>query len=47
MVTYTGVDATASSLHLGHLLPLMNLFHFYLNGHHVIALVSSMIGTFF
>lgn len=39
MTAYAGVDPTASSLHIGHLLPLMNLLHFYLNGHHVIALV--------
>ncbi|KAA8913019.1 putative tyrosyl-tRNA synthetase mitochondrial precursor [Sphaerosporella brunnea] len=37
---YAGVDPTASSLHVGHLLPLMNLLHFYLNGHHAIGLVG-------
>lgn len=36
---YAGVDPTAPSLHVGHLLPLMNLLHFYLNGHTSIALV--------
>jgi hypothetical protein len=40
VVVYGGVDPTASSLHVGHLLPLMNLLHFYLHGHHSIALVS-------
>jgi len=39
IVAYAGVDATAPSLHVGHLLPLINLLHFYLHGHHVIALV--------
>ncbi|KAF8428784.1 hypothetical protein EV426DRAFT_558039 [Tirmania nivea] len=37
---YAGVDPTAPSLHVGHLLPLMNLLHFYLNGHTSIALVG-------
>ncbi|PWW80007.1 putative tyrosyl-tRNA synthetase mitochondrial precursor [Tuber magnatum] len=40
IVAYAGVDATAPSLHVGHLLPLVNLLHFYLHGHHVIALVG-------
>ncbi|KAH8149268.1 uncharacterized protein LAJ45_06808 [Morchella importuna] len=40
ITTYAGVDPTANSLHVGHLLPLMNLLHFYLNGHHSIALVG-------
>ncbi|CUS15708.1 unnamed protein product [Tuber aestivum] len=38
IVAYAGVDATAPSLHVGHLLPLISLLHFYLHGHHVIAL---------
>jgi tyrosyl-tRNA synthetase len=42
LVVYAGVDPTASSLHVGHLLPLMNLLHFYLNGHHAIGLVSAL-----
>jgi len=40
VVVYAGVDATANSLHVGHLLPLMNLLHFYLHGHHSIGLVG-------
>ncbi|KAL7270516.1 tyrosyl-tRNA synthetase [Rhizina undulata] len=40
IVAYAGVDPTASSLHVGHLLPLMNLLHFYLNGHRSIALIG-------
>ncbi|KAG0635566.1 hypothetical protein HOY80DRAFT_1056943 [Tuber brumale] len=40
IVAYSGVDATAPSLHVGHLLPLISLLHFYLHGHHVIALVG-------
>jgi len=39
IVAYAGVDATAPSLHVGHLLPLINLLHFYFHRHHVIALV--------
>ncbi|KAK6430913.1 tyrosyl-tRNA synthetase [Oleoguttula sp. CCFEE 5521] len=37
---YAGVDPTAPSLHLGHLLPLMVLFWFYLHGHHAVSLVG-------
>lgn len=40
---YAGVDPTAPSLHVGHLLPLMSLLHFYLNGHNSIALVRPWI----
>lgn len=29
---YLGVDPTAKSLHVGHLLPLMVLLHFHLRG---------------
>jgi len=38
-VIYSGIDPTASSLHIGHLLPLMSLLHFQLHGHTVISLV--------
>lgn len=36
---YAGVDPTATSLHVGHLLPLMVLLHFQVRGHHVVSLV--------
>lgn len=36
---YTGVDPTASSLHIGHLVPLLGLVHFHLHGHNIIPLV--------
>lgn len=44
---YIGFDATADSLHVGHLLPLMVMAHFRKAGHHAIALVgggTTMIG---
>lgn len=37
---YAGVDPTAPSLHLGHLLPLMTLFWVSLYGHHAVSLVG-------
>jgi tyrosyl-tRNA synthetase len=37
---YAGFDPTASSLHLGNLLVLINLLHWQRGGHKVIALVS-------
>ncbi|WPG97247.1 tyrosyl-tRNA synthetase [Acrodontium crateriforme] len=37
---YAGVDPTAPSLHLGHLLPFMVLFWLYHHGHHVVSLVG-------
>ncbi|KAF8540992.1 tyrosine-tRNA ligase [Trichophaea hybrida] len=40
VVVYAGIDPTANSLHVGHLLPLMNLLHFYLHGHHSIGLIG-------
>lgn len=36
---YLGVDPTAPSLHVGHLVPLLSLFHFQLRGHQIIPLV--------
>jgi tyrosyl-tRNA synthetase len=36
---YAGIDPTAPSLHVGHLLPLMVLLHFQVRGHHVLSLV--------
>lgn len=38
---YSGVDPTASSMHLGHLIPLNILIWFYSHGHHAISVVSS------
>ncbi len=37
---YVGFDPTASSLHVGHLLPLMPLFWMYLHGYHTVTLVG-------
>lgn len=37
---YSGVDPTAPSLHLGHLLPMMVLFWLALHGHRVVSLVG-------
>lgn len=37
---YVGVDPTAPSLHVGHLLPLMALFWLFLHGYPVVTLVS-------
>uniref|UniRef100_A0A8C8ZS44 Tyrosine--tRNA ligase n=1 Tax=Prolemur simus TaxID=1328070 RepID=A0A8C8ZS44_PROSS len=38
---YCGFDPTADSLHVGHLLALLGLFHFQRAGHNAIALVGS------
>lgn len=38
---YVGVDPTAPSLHVGHLLPLMALYWMYLHGYYTVSLVSS------
>ena len=37
---YVGIDPTAPSLHLGHLLPLMPLYWMYLNGYHTFSLLG-------
>ncbi|KAA1473928.1 hypothetical protein DENSPDRAFT_904004 [Dentipellis sp. KUC8613] len=37
---YSGVDPTARSLHVGHLLPMMCLLHFHIRGHHIIPLIG-------
>jgi tyrosyl-tRNA synthetase len=42
---YCGADPTASSLHLGNLLPLMVLLHFTLRGHDVVGLVGGATGA--
>lgn len=39
---YVGIDPTASSLHVGHLLPLMALFWLHINGCHTVSLVCSL-----
>ncbi len=36
---YTGIDPTAPSLHIGHMVPLMTLFWMYLNGYHAVSLL--------
>ncbi|MDD2390816.1 MAG: tyrosine--tRNA ligase [Desulfobacterales bacterium] len=41
---YVGFDPTASSLHVGHLLPIMALSHMQRNGHRPIALVGGGTG---
>ncbi|KAK7057157.1 tyrosine--tRNA ligase [Favolaschia claudopus] len=43
-VAYLGIDPTAKSLHVGHLLPLMCLLHFHVRGHHVIPLIGGATG---
>ncbi|RDB25388.1 Tyrosine--tRNA ligase, mitochondrial [Hypsizygus marmoreus] len=43
-VVYVGVDPTAQSLHIGHLIPLMCLLHFQLRGHKVIPLIGGATG---
>lgn len=37
---YVGIDPTASSLHVGHLLPLMSLFWMYVHGYHAVTLLG-------
>ncbi|MDQ0231069.1 tyrosine--tRNA ligase [Metabacillus malikii] len=41
---YAGFDPTADSLHIGHLLPVLTLKRFQMNGHHPIALVGGATG---
>ncbi|KAG6911138.1 hypothetical protein DXG01_003878 [Tephrocybe rancida] len=43
-VVYVGVDPTAGSLHIGHLIPLMCLLHFQLRGHGIIPLIGGATG---
>ncbi len=42
---YCGADPTAKSLHLGNLLPLMILLHFYIRGHNIIGIVGGATGS--
>ncbi|KAG5440593.1 hypothetical protein PCK2_000303 [Pneumocystis canis] len=37
---YTGIDPTAASLHIGNLVTLLPLLHFYLRGHHCYGVVG-------
>ncbi|PWZ02060.1 Nucleotidylyl transferase, partial [Testicularia cyperi] len=44
-VVYAGVDPSASSLHVGNLLPLLTLIHFARYGHNPIVLVGGATGS--
>lgn len=37
---YVGIDPTAASLHVGHLLPLMSIFWMYVHGYHTVSLLG-------
>lgn len=37
---YVGIDPTAPSLHIGHLLPLMPLYMMYMHGYHAVSLLG-------
>lgn len=37
---YVGIDPTASSLHIGHMLPLISLFWMYVHGFHTASLLG-------
>lgn len=41
---YCGADPSAISLHVGNLIPLLILLHFYVRGHNVLALVGGATG---
>ncbi|TFK86616.1 hypothetical protein K466DRAFT_550097 [Polyporus arcularius HHB13444] len=41
---YLGVDPTARSLHVGHLVPFLCLLHFQLRGHQIIPLIGGATG---
>ncbi|TFK44730.1 hypothetical protein BDQ12DRAFT_673472 [Crucibulum laeve] len=43
-VVYAGVDPTATSLHIGHLIPFMTLLHFQIRGHQIIPLIGGATG---
>ena len=43
-VAYVGIDPTADSLHIGHLVGVMLLKHFQLAGHKPLALVGGATG---
>ena len=44
LTLYAGFDATADSLHVGHLLPALGLARWQRHGHHPIALVGGGTG---
>src|SRR5256714_12088278 len=44
ITAYVGFDPTASSLHIGNLVPVMGLVHLQRSGHHPIALVGGGTG---
>ncbi|MFC2111207.1 tyrosine--tRNA ligase [Bacteroidota bacterium] len=44
MTAYVGIDPTADSLHIGHLVSIMMLKHFQLSGHKPLALVGGATG---
>ncbi|KAF7782578.1 hypothetical protein Agabi119p4_1954 [Agaricus bisporus var. burnettii] len=44
VTVYSGVDPTASSLHIGHLIPFMTLLHFQIRGHRIIPLIGGATG---
>lgn len=37
---YVGIDPTASSLHVGHMIPFMSLFWMYVHGYHTVSLLG-------
>lgn len=37
---YVGIDPTAPSLHVGHMIPLMSLFWMFVNGYHTVSLLG-------
>ena len=39
---YVGIDPTAPSMHIGHLLPFMALFWLHVNGFRTVSLVSAV-----
>ncbi|KAI9831129.1 MAG: hypothetical protein M1819_005217 [Sarea resinae] len=43
---YVGIDPTAPSLHVGHMLPFMALFWMYINGYHTVSLVSMLVHSY-
>lgn len=44
ITVYCGADPSAVSLHVGNLIPLLILLHFYIRGHNVIGLVGGATG---
>lgn len=41
---YCGVDPTARSIHLGNLVPMMILLHFYIRGHDIVNIIGGATG---